>query len=124
MRSRFSAFVRGEVAWLWASLHPDHDDRAMSREAGIVALKKNLARGVLYKHLTILDRRGPDDEGIWQVLFAATLKQRGRDLSFVELSSFAHDGTGLRYLLGTLKPISAIKGDLAALSIARFLELS
>ncbi len=58
------------------------------------------------------------------MLFAATLKQRGRDLSFVELSSFAHDGTGIRYLLGVLKPMSAIKGELTELNIARFLALS
>jgi SEC-C motif-containing protein len=34
------------------------------------------------------------------VLFVAHLAKRGKDASFAELSSFAHDGTGIRYLAG------------------------
>lgn len=100
MRSRFAAFARGELDWLWTSLHPDHDDRAEPREAVLAHLREGLARGVVYESLEVLDTRPPDAEGVARVLFYARVRARGRDVSFVELSSFAHDGAGWRYLFG------------------------
>jgi SEC-C motif-containing protein len=100
MRSRFAAFARGEVEWIWTSLHPDHDDRAESRETVLAHLRDGLARGVVYGSLVVLDTRPPDAEGVARVLFWARVKTRDKDASFVELSSFAHDGEGWRYLFG------------------------
>ncbi len=117
MRSRFAAFARGEVAWLWASLHPDHDDRAESRDDVLTHLREGLARGVRYEALTILDTRAPDAEGVARVLFHARIQGGGRDLSFVELSSFVHDGEGWRYLFGVPVPRARLRGDPRRLTI-------
>lgn len=117
MRSRFSAFVCGEVDWLWTSLHRDHDDRAEPRETLIAHLREGLARGVKYESLDVLDTRPPDAEGVAQVLFYAVVKARGRDVSFVELSSFANSGDGWRYLFGVPLPNARLHGDPRRLTI-------
>jgi SEC-C motif domain protein len=109
MRSRFAAFARGEVDWLWTSLHPDHDDRSEERESVLSHLRGGLAMGVSYNSLDILDTRPPDAEGVARVLFYAHVKARGRDASFIELSSFAHDGDGWRYLFGA--PVALERKD-------------
>jgi SEC-C motif domain protein len=117
MRSRFSAFALGEHAYLHRTLHPDHDDHA----AGAAALAKTLAKGAKsarYEALRIFDRDGPDEDGIARVLFHVKMKQSGRDTSFVELSSFAHDGDGWRYVGGELRSGAAPEG----LTIASFLR--
>ena len=99
MRSRFSAFVLGAHAYLHRTLHPDHEDHAQ----GAAALAKTLgahARRAKYQALQIFDVDGPDADGTARVLFQVTMRLDGRDASFVELSSFAHDGTGWRYVGG------------------------
>jgi SEC-C motif-containing protein len=118
MRSRFAAFARGAVEWLWSSLHPDHDDRAEPRETVLAHLRSGLAQGLRYEALAILDTRPPDAEGVAQVLFHATVRAKGRDLSFVELSSFAHDGSGWRYLFGVPVRRERLRGDPRRLTIA------
>ncbi len=122
MRSRFAAFARGEVEWLWSSLHPDHDDRSEPREDVHAHLRDGLGRGVVYESLEVLDTRPPDAEGVARVLFAARVKARAKDVSFVELSSFVHDGEGWRYLFGA--PVSTgastrgrLRGDPRKLTI-------
>ncbi len=122
MRSRYAAFGLGELEYLWATLHEAHDDRAIGRDAYLAELRKGAARR-RYKKLAILGTRGPDRDGVSLVLFAVTLAERGKDRSFVELSRFAHDGRGYRYLFGTTKPRSACPRDLGALGIDEFLAL-
>lgn len=120
MRSRFAAFARSEVEWLWSSLHPDHDDRAEPRDAVLAHLREGLARGLTYESLDILDTRPPDTEGVARVLFHARVNARGRDASFVELSSFVHDGSGWRYLFGVPVATAAkdgLRGDPRKLTI-------
>jgi SEC-C motif-containing protein len=102
MRSRFCAFVRGEHAYLFRTLHPDHDDRAAGQKALIATLAKN-AKRTRYEALRILDRDGPDADGIARVLFHVTMRLDGKDASFAELSSFAHDGEGWRYVGGVTR---------------------
>lgn len=117
MRSRFSAFVRGEHAYLFRTLHPDHDDHA----AGERALRAELARGARrnrYDTLVVIDRDGPDADGIARVLFHVTMRRDGRDASFAELSSFAHDGTGWRYVAGVSRSCRA--SGAAGLTIGEF----
>ena len=63
--------------------------------------------------LGILHARGA------RVLFHATVFEKGRDRSFVELSTFAHDGTGWRYLSGEARAPGA-PVELAALTIDTF----
>ena len=115
MRSRFSAFVRGKHAYLFRTLHPDHDDHAGGRDAWTAQLAKN-AKRTRYDSLLVLDHDGPDADGIARVLFHVTMRLDGKDASFAELSSFALDGTGWRYVGGVTR---ACRADRArALTIA------
>ena len=118
MRSRFSAYVKGEHAYLFRTLHPDHDDHvkgAGALRASQVANGKHLR----YESLRVLDRDGPDLDGIARVLFHVKMRLRGKDLSFEELSSFAHDGDGWRYVGGALEPCAAPIAPTIASFLAR-----
>lgn len=119
MRSRYAAFARKEVAYLWRTLHPDHEDRARE-EAVVTRAIRATASAYRYTGLSILDRRAPDREGIARVLFLARVFEKGRDRSFVELSLFSHDGEGWRYLAGEAIPARTLAGDPAALTIETF----
>lgn len=119
MRARFAAFAAGELDFLYRTLHPDHDDRRRPKEEVIAHLAEGLS-SLRYKRLDVLDTRPPDEEGVAQVLFLATVWQRGKDLSFVELSSFAHDGEGWRYMFGAPVARARIAGDPLRLRIATF----
>jgi SEC-C motif-containing protein len=100
MRSRFSAFALGEPAYLWRTLHPDHEDRQRPEPEVLAELREGIAT-FRYMGLAVLDHDGPDAEGVARVLFVARVFARGRDRSFIERSEFAHDGVGWRYLTGT-----------------------
>ena len=119
MRSRFAAFAKKEAEYLWRTLHPDHEDRRRDK-AEVMRSIRATASELRYAGLAILDRRGPDEDGIAQVLFLARLFQGSSERSFVELSDFAHDGEGWRYLRGELRGIGALRGDPTALRIASF----
>jgi SEC-C motif-containing protein len=121
MRSRYAAFAKKEAAYLLRTLHPDHEDRGLP-EAEVLRRLRASAGTLRYLGLAILDRRGPDADGIAQVLFLARVFEKGRDLSFVELSDFAHDGEGWRYLRGAGVPAAQFRGDPRALTIEAFLS--
>jgi SEC-C motif-containing protein len=106
MRSRFAAFAVGDVDYLWRTLHPDHDDRALARGDVIRALR-TASRALKYMRLTVLDAKDA------RVLFRAGVFEKGRDRSFVELSTFARDGDAWRYLCGDTRD-----GATAATTIA------
>lgn len=118
MRARYAAFARGEHRFLYRTLHPDHDDRARTERAFLDGLAKH-AKRARYRSLRILDRDGPDADGIARVLFAVDVAVAGRDASFVELSSFARDTDGWRYVGGRTLSRRAVP-DLDALRIATF----
>lgn len=99
MRSRYSAFVLGDLDHLWRTLHPDHDDRARDRDEWARELSGGL-KSLRYRRLRILDSAEPDEDGVAKVLFHVTLSAGRRAASFAELSYFAHDGDGWRYLVG------------------------
>ena len=122
MRSRFAAFAKKEAAYLWRTLHPDHEDRQRP-EAEVLRALHASAGTFRYAGLAILDTRPPGEDGIAQVLFLARLFEGSNDRSFVELSDFAHDGEGWRYLRGTLRPARAIPGDPMRLTIDAFRAL-
>jgi SEC-C motif domain protein len=100
MRSRYAAFVRRHTAYLFRTLHPAHEDRARGEAAFMAGMKRHFAERLAYRKLEVLDSQPPDAEGLWRVLFLAHVSRRGKDVSFAELSTFAHDGVGLRYLSG------------------------
>lgn len=107
MAARYAAFVLGDAAFLFKTLHAQHDDHP----AGLEALARSLRDGrkhVRYVGLTILDARPADATGAAQVLFHAEVRARGRDVSFVELSTFLHDGVGWRYLAGQTRAARAV----------------
>lgn len=109
MRSRYSAFVRGDDEYLLRTLHPDHADR----EAGDPAVRRSLKetfRRYRYGGLRVLDHRLPGSDGLAEVLFHARVREGSRDRSFVERSYFALDGGGWRYLAGDMLPSAGVKG--------------
>jgi SEC-C motif-containing protein len=97
MRSRFAAFALADAEYLWRTLHPEHEDRAHAKD-GVVRSLREAARAYKYMGLTILDARGD------RVLFLARVFQKGRDHSFAELSLFARDAEGWRYVSGQMRP--------------------
>lgn len=117
VRSRFSAFALHDDAYLWRTLHPDHDDRSRPRDLYRRAVRSSAAR---YMGLSILGEAPADESDVVRLLFFAKIFERGREQSFVELSDFAHDGAGLRYLSGVTVPRSAIPVDPERLTIASF----
>ncbi len=119
MRSRFAAFAKKEAGYLYRTLHPDHEDRAVE-EAVMVKQLRAVASEYRYAGLAILDKAPPDAEGIAEVLFLARVFHKSTERSFLELSDFAHDGEGWRYLRGINVPVSAVKGDPLELRIDTF----
>lgn len=119
MRSRYSAFARGDAAYLLRTLHPDHADREAGEAAVLASLREGFAR-CRYERLAVLDRRPPGADGLAEVLFHARVREAGRDRSFVERSYFAHDGAGWRYLAGDLVPAAALGGRVEALTLEGF----
>jgi len=116
MRSRFAAFAIGDAEYLWRTLHPDHEDRALPKDEVLRTLKAT-SRALKYMRLTILDARDT------RVLFLAAVFDKGKNRSFVELSSFARDGVGWRYLAGESRDAQGDThepGETGALTIEAF----
>lgn len=107
MRSRYAAFALGEAEYLWRTLHEAHEDRARPKDELLRELRTGEGR-LRYMGLSILDASEPAGEkgARGRVLFFARLFEKGKDLSFVELSEFEHDGAGWRYLEGRTAPAS------------------
>jgi SEC-C motif-containing protein len=121
MRSRYSAFALGEAEYLLHTLHKDHEDRGVPRAELLRALRASKDRR-RYTSLRILDERRSGRTA--EVLFCAGVTEAGKDVSFVELSDFEHDGTGWRYLSGILLPLAYLKRDVDGLGIDEFLVAS
>jgi SEC-C motif-containing protein len=119
MRSRYAAFARGEPDYLWRTLHADHPDRSRDPAEVTRSLRETI-RTFKYMGLTILETRSPDADGIARVLFWARLFEKGRERSFVELSEFAHDGEGWRYLAAETRSVAQLPHDPATLTIDAF----
>lgn len=118
MRSRFSAYAVGDVAYLWRTLHPDHPDRAEPFETWAARVAGEIA-ALRFRKLVVLASRGPHD-GIAHVLFFADVRDGAHKLSFAEHSRFAHDGTGWRYLDGVTQPERDLPRPITALDFDAF----
>ena len=116
VRSRYAAFVVGVHDYLVRTLHRDHDDRALPEPELRARLRAN-AKRTRYRGLEVLDHDGPDADEVHRVLFRVTVTHDAKDASFVELSSFVHDGEGLRYVGGRTLAARTL-GDTAKLRIA------
>jgi SEC-C motif-containing protein len=121
MRSRYAAFSLGEAEYLVRTLDEGHADRGLPRAELIRSLRGARDR-LRYPSLTILDSRHGGGTG--EVLFAAGVTDGSRDQSFVELSDFAHDGTGWRYVSGILLPRSELGRPAEGLTIEAFLAIA
>lgn len=117
VRARYAAYALGRRAFLWRTLHADHDDRGRSEEAFLDDLARTSKR-LRYRGLRVIDRAPPDRDGVASVLFVALVRDRGRDASFAERSSFVHDGAGWRYVAGVAVPAEGL--DLDGLTLERF----
>ena len=122
MRSRYSAFALGAVDYLVETTHPSHPDAGAPRE-DLVASLRRVTSSCRYPGLVVLDARSEGDEG--QVLFRARVFQKGKDLSFTELSDFARDDGKWKYVAGQLVDgawqgltIAAVPGTGALRSLA------
>jgi SEC-C motif domain protein len=99
MRSRYAAYVVGDMDYLIRTLHRDHPDA--SRPHADVARELRAGQGVLkFPGLKIVEHRST--EGSAEVLFLARVFERGADRSFYEHARFLHDGTGWRYRSGEM----------------------
>lgn len=114
MRSRFSAFALGLGAYLVDTLAETHEDRTLLRDV----LVRELSR--VKERQRFLDLRvvwSAEDGDHGEVLFFAKIFERGRDLSFAELSSFVREPDGAwRYASGVLVPGSELPCAPAALT--------
>lgn len=118
MRSRYTAFVRGDADYLWRTLHSSHDDVGRGRDAYCQGVIDNHPK-VRFGGLEVLDTEAPDRDGLAQVLFGATLEVSGQDGSFIELSGFAKEDGGWRYLMGATLPRSEVSNEVKTCSAFR-----
>lgn len=119
MRSRFSAYCKGDWAYLWRTLHPSHDDRGDDFETWSAAGKK-ATKPMRYRRLAVLDVRPADEQGTAQVLFFAVVSRQRRDTSFVERSFFSQVDGAWRYVSGDVVPAGLLPKPIEALNIAAF----
>lgn len=115
MRSRFAAFAVGDPDYLWRTLHPDHPERASDRVKYTGDIRR-ARQSLKYARLRVLDHDGRDDEA--RVLFHAELYERGKDRSFLELSTFRRTAEGWRYLSGENRALRGDDPSIDALRIA------
>lgn len=118
MRSRFSAYAVGDVAYLWRTLHHEHPDRAEAYESWAARVAGEIA-ALRFRKLTVLATREPF-EGIAHVLFHADIREGTHKRSFAEHSRFAHDGVGWRYLDGVSQPDRDLPKPIEALTFDGF----
>jgi SEC-C motif domain protein len=118
MRSRFAAYARREAAYVLRTLHPEHEDKKRP-EAEVMREIRDATSTLKFMRLDVLDHDGPDEAGIWHVLFHARVFEKGQNRSFIELSEFANDGVGIRYRSGKQMAAANVT-DPAGLTIAAF----
>lgn len=109
MRSRYAAFALGLGDYLVDTLASEHPDRGLPRDDVARELGRQKAR-LRYMGLTVLVNASDGDEG--EVIFIATLFEKGKDRSFAERSHFIREGGRWRYLRGTAIDVDALPPNL------------
>jgi SEC-C motif-containing protein len=94
MRSRYAAFALGLGEYLVATLASSHPDLGLPREEFVRDLSRAKDRQ-RFLGLRIVHAQGNE------VLFDARIFERGRDLSFAELSTFVLEDGAWKYASGT-----------------------
>jgi SEC-C motif-containing protein len=124
MRSRYAAFALGLGEYLVDTLaheHADHPDHGVPRQKLASQLRKARERQ-RFMGLSIVHTSADDVTG--EVLFVATIFERGQDCSFAELSRFVREQGAWRYADGVLVPRAKLPTDLGALTRDSFLRLA
>ena len=86
MRARYSAYVKAEIDYLSASLHPDH------RKDFDPKSTRAWAEGSQWHKLEIIGTKdGGSDDVTGEVEFIATFTQKGEMMKHHELASFAKE---------------------------------
>jgi len=110
MRSRYAAYALGLGEYLVATLARDHEDREAPHDALVRALS-SARRTQRFMGLRVVRASGGPADREGEVVFVATIFERGKDLSFAERSRFVRERDAWRYASGdTLAP-----EDLAAI---------
>jgi len=120
MRSRFTAHVRHDWAYMWRTLHADHVDKrdqVFSSWAGHVTTAAGLLQ---FRKLLVIATDSVDRDGFAHVLFHVDVRAGKSNRSFAEHSRFAHDGTGWRYVDGVTLDDREVPRPLAELTFDRF----
>jgi SEC-C motif-containing protein len=98
MRSRYSAFARGDADYLVATLHPSQ------RRESAAELARHF-EGIVWEGLEIFDReRGGADDDTGVVAFSAHYRQGGRAGELRERSRFAREAGRWYYVDGDQLP--------------------
>lgn len=101
MRSRYSAYVTGNVDHLYRTVHPSNP--AVKGVDPQTFRKELLAycRQVDFTGLAISGRWPEDEQGVARVLFTATYRFQGQEERMTELSEFVRLDGNWVYLAGT-----------------------
>lgn len=120
MRSRYSAFARRLLPYLYDTMHSEFEDRKRPR-AEVMRGLRDASENFRYLGLRIMESQTESDDQRGWVLFHARLFERAKDRSFVELSEFRREGGEWKYFLGHTAPIAIVKAKLDTLTIENFL---
>lgn len=101
MRSRYCAYAIGAVDYILATTHPE----GPHFEADARAWASEVAEFCEHTRFEGLEVRSSDEQGDrGEVTFLARLRQGGRDVSFVERSTFVREQGRWLYHSGTSTP--------------------
>ncbi|HTJ81055.1 MAG TPA: YchJ family metal-binding protein [Polyangiaceae bacterium] len=99
VRARYAAYAVGDADFLWKTLHPRHEDKALPEELAKRSLSET-AKTFKYTGLAIASEDVDGDVAF--VRFHAKVFERGRDHSFDEVSRFERTAEGWRYVSGEI----------------------
>ncbi len=120
MRSRYAAFALGRGEYLVRTLASTHPDLRLPHDELVRQLGK-LRERRRFMGLRIVHAGATETDG--EVLFLASVFERGQDLSFAELSRFVREDGAWRYADGRLLPVAKLPQPTAALTRDAFLAL-
>lgn len=100
MRSRYTAFVAGNAAYLYRTTHPEHESvKGIERDA-FIQDTVDYCRTVDFTGLEVLQVLPPDEQGVARVKFRAGYRVGGVEDAIEELSEFVQVDGRWVYLSG------------------------
>lgn len=111
MRSRYCAFVKGEIDYIVKTTHPEHP----AKQGNIAKWRRELqdfSKSTQFKGLKILDAPESGTSNFATVTFSVDLIQQGQQAGFTEKSSFEKINNRWLYLDGIIQ-LQAGEGLLA-----------